>query len=84
MPRTSTVSILNQSKPSELLGVNRGASQGEVKRAYLILAKQHHPDVSKSKDSQKIFAEINEAYETLGDDAKREIYDATGMSSNEQ
>jgi molecular chaperone DnaJ len=49
----------------------------------LTLAKKYHPDVNKNKDAAKIFSEINEAYETLGDGKKREIYDATGMSSND-
>ena len=64
--------------------MNDSATQNEIKRAYLTLAKKYHPDVNKSKDAAKTFSEINEAYETLGDDKKREIYDATGMSANDQ
>lgn len=60
------------------------ASKSEVKRAYLELAKKYHPDVNHGKDAEKRFSEINEAYETLGDQSKREIYDATGMSANAQ
>lgn len=44
----------------------------------------YHPDVNKEKNAQQKYVEINEAYETLGDEQKRRIYDSTGMSSNEQ
>ena len=47
------------------------------------MARQYHPDVNDSKNAAKKFAEISEAYETLGDETKREIYDATGMTANE-
>ena len=47
-------------------------------------AKQYHPDVNKAADAPKKFSQINEAYETLQNEKKRRIYDATGMSSNEQ
>ena len=47
-------------------------------------AKQFHPDVNKSADAPLKFSKINEAYETLGKAEKRRIYDATGMSSNDQ
>lgn len=49
-----------------------------------MLARKYHPDVNKQKDAEKKFAEINEAYETLGDEQKRAFYDATGMTSNDQ
>jgi molecular chaperone DnaJ len=68
----------------EVLEVSRDATTSEIKRAFLQLAKKYHPDVNKSKGAEKIFAEINEAYETLSNDTKREIYDSTGMSANEQ
>ena len=44
----------------------------------------YHPDVNKSAEAKKKFAEINEAHETLKDEKKRRIYDQTGMSANEQ
>ena len=66
-----------------ILNVEQEASQAEVKKAFLELAKKYHPDRNSSKEATKKFAEINEAYETLGDEQKRNIYDATGMSSNE-
>lgn len=56
----------------EILGVDRTASADEIKRAYRKLASQHHPD--KGGDKGK-FQEIQAAYDTLGDDAKRSEYD---------
>ena len=56
----------------QTLGVNRTASPDEIKRAYRKLASQHHPD--KGGDKGK-FQEIEEAYRTLGDPAKRQQYD---------
>ena len=47
-------------------------------------AQKYHPDRNSSADAKEKFASINEAYETLGNEQKRSIYDATGMSSNEQ
>lgn len=49
-----------------MLGITSAASEKEVKRAFLMKAKQFHPDVNKSADAPKKFAQINEAYETLG------------------
>ena len=54
------------------LGVNKSASPEELKRAYKKLAMQHHPDRG---GDQKTFQEINEAYDTLKDPAKRQQYD---------
>ena len=68
----------------DVLGVTAAASEKEIKKAFLLKAKQYHPDVNKSPDAPKIFAKINEAYETLGKAEKRKIYDATGISSNDQ
>lgn len=66
-----------------MLGITSAASDKEIKRAFLMKAKQFHPDVNKSADAPKVFSEINEAYETLGNEKRRRVYDATGMSSNE-
>ena len=60
----------------EILGVKKGASQEEVKKAYRKLAHQHHPD--KKGGDEKKFKEINEAYQILGDDQKRQQYDRFG------
>jgi DnaJ-class molecular chaperone len=68
---------------TDILGVTSAASDKEIKRAFLLKAKKYHPDVNKSADAPKMFASINEAYETLGNSQKRRVYDATGMSSND-
>ncbi len=66
----------------EVLGVNRDASADDVKRAYRMLARQHHPDVSSDKVSaEHRFKDINEAYEVLSDPQKRAQYDRFGTVS---
>ena len=57
------------------LGVDRSAGQTDVKKAYLTLAKKFHPDVNKDKGAAEKFADINNAYETLSDQGKRQVYD---------
>ncbi|MCC6228958.1 MAG: DnaJ domain-containing protein [Phycisphaerales bacterium] len=61
-----------------VLGVNRGASADEIKRAYRGLARKLHPDVNKAADATKKFAEVQEAYDVLSDDKKRKMYDQFG------
>ena len=62
----------------EVLGVARGASEDELKKAYRRLAKQYHPDTNKETGADAHFIEINEAYETLSDPQKRSVYDRYG------
>src|SRR6188508_2196924 len=63
------------------LGVPRGASAADIKKAYRKLARQHHPDVNKSDPAaEKRFKEISEAYAVLGDDEKRKAYDTLGSN----
>ena len=53
----------------EVLGLQKGASENDIKRAYKRLASKHHPDKNQgSKEAEEKFKEINEAYEVLGDD----------------
>ena len=60
------------------LGVERGASQDEIKKAYRRLAQKYHPDVSKEPEAEARFKEIAEAYQTLKDPEKRAAYDELG------
>lgn len=62
----------------KVLGVNRNASQEEIKKAYRKLARKYHPDANPDKDAKKKFQEINEAYEVLSDPEKRKKYDKYG------
>lgn len=63
----------------EVLGVARGASQEDIKKAYRRLARQYHPDVNRHDESaEEKFKEINEAYEVLSNAEKRRIYDQYG------
>ncbi|HSA08714.1 MAG TPA: DnaJ domain-containing protein, partial [Candidatus Moranbacteria bacterium] len=62
----------------KILGVNKNASDDEIKKAYRKLAHQHHPD-KQGGDSNK-FKEINEAYQVLSDKTKRQQYDQFGRT----
>jgi curved DNA-binding protein len=62
----------------QILGVTRGADADEVKRAYRKLARKFHPDVSKEKNAEEKFKEVQEAYEVLRDSEKRAAYDQLG------
>ncbi len=67
------------------LGVERGADEKEIKRAYKKLAMQYHPDRTKGdKEKEEKFKEIQEAYEILSDKQKRANYDQYGHAAFEQ
>jgi curved DNA-binding protein len=63
----------------QVMGVPRTASQEDVKRAYRKLARKYHPDVSKEKDAEARFKELQEAHEVLKDPEKRAAYDQLGL-----
>jgi curved DNA-binding protein len=68
----------------DVLGVDRGASEREIKQAFRRLARRWHPDVnSDDEQAEERFKEINEAYEVLGDPEKRAKYDRVGHSWNQ-
>ncbi|MBL0927183.1 MAG: DnaJ domain-containing protein, partial [Phycisphaerales bacterium] len=62
----------------DVLGVKRGASEEDIRRAYRKLARELHPDVNKRPDAAAKFAEVTEANEVLSDAEKRRQYDTFG------
>jgi len=65
----------------ETLGVEKKASQDEIKKAFRKLARKYHPDLNPGdKNSERKFKELSEAYDVLGDEKKRAEYDQTGRS----
>ncbi|MGV6859916.1 MAG: DnaJ C-terminal domain-containing protein [bacterium] len=64
----------------KVLGVNKSATQEEIKKAYRRLARKYHPDVSKEPDAERKFKEVGEAYEVLKDEEKRTSYDTLGAN----
>jgi curved DNA-binding protein len=62
----------------KILGVERNASEDDIKKAYRKLARKYHPDVSKEANAKEKFQEVSEAYETLRDKEKRAAYDSLG------
>lgn len=62
----------------DILGLQRDATQAQIKTAYRKLARKYHPDVSKESNSEDKFKEVSEAYEVLKDTEKRAAYDQLG------
>jgi molecular chaperone DnaJ len=62
----------------DILGISKHATQDEVKRAFRRLAMQYHPDRNKAADAEQKFKEVNEAYEVLSDQKRRQTYDQFG------
>src|SRR5688572_15820620 len=62
----------------KIMGVPRTATQDEIKKAYRKLARKYHPDVSKEKDAEAKFKEVQEANSVLSDPEKRAAYDQLG------
>lgn len=64
------------------LGISKGATDEDIKKAYRKQALKWHPDKNKSAAAEEKFKEIAEAYEVLSDPKKREIYDQYGEEGN--
>ena len=64
----------------KIMGVDRDATQDEIKRSYRKLARKYHPDVSKEADAELKFKELGEANEVLKDPEKRTAYDQLGSN----
>src|SRR5213080_1032449 len=68
--------------PYKILGVDKKASQEDIKKAYRKLARQYHPDKNPGdKDAETRFKEISAAYDVLGDPEKRKQYDRGGLGA---
>lgn len=67
--------------PYQTLGVNKSASQSEIKKAYYKLAKKYHPDINKEAGAEKRFHDLQNAYEILSDESKRKQYDQFGAAA---
>ena len=65
----------------EVLGIQKGASEDEIKKAFRKQAKKYHPDLNPgNKEAEAKFKEVNEAYEVLSDNDKRNRYDRYGFA----
>lgn len=69
---------MNNTEFYDRLGVSKDASQAEIKKAYRKMSKKYHPDINKEPGAEEKYKEIQEAYETLGDEQKRAAYDQYG------
>merc|ERR1719213_1151832 len=71
--------IVNMGKDYyKILGVARGASEEEIKKAYRKLALKYHPDKNQTTGADEKFKEIGEAYDVLSDSKKKQVYDHYG------
>lgn len=67
----------------EVLGVAKGASADDIRKAYRALARKLHPDVNKAPDAAAKFNEVQQAYDVLSDESKRKLYDQFGTAAFE-
>ena len=67
----------------EILGVEKNVTPAELKKAYRVLAKKYHPDISKEPDAEERFQEIAHAYDVLSDEEKKAHYDRYGTNPDD-
>ena len=72
---------MNKRDYYEVLGVDKNASETDIKSAFRKLAKKYHPDVSKEENAAEKFKEAQEAYAVLSDKQKRSQYDQFGHNA---
>ena len=72
---------MNKRDYYEVLGVDKNASESDIKSAFRKLAKKYHPDVSKEENAAELFKEAQEAYAVLSDPEKRKKYDQFGHNA---
>lgn len=68
----------------KILGIERNASEADIKKAYREKAKSLHPDVNKAPDAEEKFKEVTEAYDVLTDPKKKDMYDRFGTVDEQQ
>lgn len=68
----------------DVLGVDRSASEAEIKSAFRKKAKEYHPDLNKAPDAAEKFKEVQEAYDVLSNESKRKTYDQFGHAAFDQ
>ncbi|KAM8867651.1 dnaJ homolog subfamily C member 16-like [Synchiropus picturatus] len=84
MVTLSQVKTATETDPYRILGVSRGASQAEIKRAYKTLAKEWHPDKNKDPNAEDTFIKISKSYEILSNEERRANFDRYGQTDENQ
>lgn len=74
---------MNNTELYERLGIDKNASQDEIKKAYRKLSKKYHPDLNHEAGAEEKYKEVQDAYETLGDEQKRAMYDQYGATDGQ-
>ena len=64
-----------------ILGISKEADQATIRKSFKKLARKYHPDLNKDPKADERFKEVNAAYEVLGDESRRNLYDTFGEAS---
>lgn len=78
---SSAIALQQFKDPYDALGVKKDATSSQIKKAYYKLAKQYHPDINKEPGAEKKFHDLQNAYEILSDDTKKQQYDQFGAAA---